>query len=98
MRLLTLIALMTVALAAQNPDRPWMQGTVEISCAREGSSVLEKMRKDFPNSVIKACACNHTCAMPDDPHAEETGGLKWDGRCEARCRVSNCNCPTMCDS
>lgn len=97
MRLLLLIALMTAALAAQQPDWPWMQGQVEVSCAREGSPVLEKMRKDFPNSVIKACACEHTCD-PMNPHAEETEGRAWDGRCEARCSPAGCQCPHPCDS
>lgn len=63
------------------PDRPWMRGTEEKSCApmaREG---------------VLACACQHLCA----PEIEETNGRRWDWRCQARCNPANCRCPHPCE-
>lgn len=75
-----------------DPDRPWMRGTVEKSCAR--GEVLAKLREENPN--ILACACQHTCD-PKYDHAKDTESRRWDGRCEARCNPKNCQCPHPCD-
>lgn len=95
MRTLAFVAVMVGVLAAQSP-RPWMQGSVEKGCGLTPESIA-KLKEEKPNVVIEECHCEHKCD-PLNEHAEETGGLEWDGRCAARCSPSNCVCPTHCDS
>ena len=94
MRIL-IFSLLTVSLAAQT-SRPWMQGSVEKGCAVTPAA-LARLKKEKPDIVIEECHCQHTCD-PANEHADETGGVAWDGRCAARCSPSNCACPDPCDS
>lgn len=97
MKMIAILALMTVALAAQSP-RPWMQGTVEKYCHTTQGHV-DRMRKEFPDKAenIRLCACKHSCDKSYE-HAKETGGRKWDAACQARCHPDNCNCPDPCST
>ena len=82
--------------AAQDPTRPWMQGTVEIACSRDGRPWDgDKTAKEW-----KECGCLHTCLKKGEEgegdHPEETGGRRWDPQCEARCNTSHCHCGGKC--
>ena len=86
-----------VAMAMQDPTRPWMQGTVEIACSRDG----QPWNGDPSAKEWHRCGCQHTCIKPgEEPqegdHPDETGGRRWDARCEARCSPSHCHCPVKC--
>ena len=78
-----------------NPDRPWIRGVQEKSCARP--DIIAKMRQEHPGTIIVECDCQHMC-NPDDPHAAETDGRTFDARCQARCSPNGCNCPHPCQS
>ena len=65
-----------------DPDRPWMRGRVEKSCAPTA---------DREKGWLE-CACRHIC----DKARDDTGGRKWDATCAARCNPSNCKCPHPC--
>lgn len=83
------------ALSLQDPEpRPWMQGTVEIACSRDG----EPWSGDPSAKEWHACECQHTCVKEGEEyaHTEETGRRRWDARCEARCKPSHCHCPVKC--
>lgn len=98
MKLTLVVAAILVALSQSggqcpdcpDPDRPWMRGNVEISCARP--AIIEKLRRENPSKRIKVCACQHMC----NPKNKLTG-LDWDARCEARCNPRGCNCPNPCE-
>lgn len=77
-----------------DPNRPWMRGNVEKSCARPQH--LNLLREANPGKTILACKCQHTCD-PNDQHATATVDRKWDAKCEARCSPTNCACPHPCD-
>ena len=79
-----------------DPSRPWMRGTIEKSCARD-PVILKRLRDARPGAMILACECKHVCD-PFNPLAEETGGVAWDGGCEARCSPKGCHCPDPCES
>lgn len=96
MRSVLILMSMTVMFAAQTPSRPWIQGSVEKGCALTPAA-LARLKKEKPNVVIEECHCQHTCD-PSNEHADETGGVAWDGRCVARCSPSNCACPDPFDS
>lgn len=92
-----LVGLMAVMAQEPTPSpRPWMQGSVEVACSRDG----QPWSGDPSAQEWHACECSHQCAK--DPkeyeHSEETGGRIWDPQCEARCRPSHCHCPTKCET
>lgn len=57
-RWLMLFVFGVAALAAQQPDRPWMQGTVEKYCHATPADV-DKLKRDYPEKAehISLCAC-----------------------------------------
>lgn len=73
-----------------DPNRPWMRGRVEKSCARAG--LVEALKRQHPGRIILACECRHTC----DKTKEDTQHRGWSALCEARCSPSNCSCPHPC--
>lgn len=78
-----------------DPDKPWMRGHQEKSCARPDQ--LAALRAAKPGQAVLACACHHLCdAM--NKYAEQTDRRMWDGTCEARCNPKNCTCPHPCDT
>ena len=77
------------------PDRPWMRGSIEISCAHP--AILARLRKENPGKTFKACKCEHVCD-PTADHAAETDRRQWDFHCEARCNPKGCRCPHVCES
>lgn len=70
-----------------NPDKPWMRGRIEKSCAPAGYPTTAGI-------VYLDCACRHTC----DKTKDETQHRGWDGACEARCDPGNCKCPHPCQT
>ena len=78
-----------------DPNRPWMRGTVEKSCAP--SHVVEKYRKDHPGKIVEACACRHKCD-PNYKYAKQTDNRRWDATCSARCSPKGCYCMHPCDT
>ena len=78
-----------------DPNRPWMRGNVEKSCARLGQ--VEQLRREHPDVIILTCACHHMCGL-FDPKTGEADGKKFDPRCEARCNPKNCQCRNACDT
>ena len=79
-----------------DPSRPWMRGRVEKWCGRTPEQV-KAMQEKAPGTTILVCACVNMC-NPNDPHADETGGVTVDARCQTRCNPKNCQCPRKCDS
>ena len=92
------VFLLTLTVAGQSgscpecpdPSRPWMRGSVEMACARDGHTM-----DGDETPTWHACACQHQCD-PTDERADETGARKWDAACKARCKPSHCHCPHPC--
>lgn len=70
----------------ENP-RPWMQGTQEIGCSRDGV----KPRDQGEHVEWKACACHHT-KKAGGSCDDETQGRSWDPKCSTRCSPRHCRC------
>lgn len=77
-----------------DPNRPWMRGSTEKSCARPEH--LAEAKKARPGGIVLECKCQHVCD-PQDKHAAETNDRKWDALCEARCNPGNCGCRHPCE-
>ena len=78
-----------------DPQRPWMRGRIEKSCA--APSELARLRKQSPGREILECHCQHTCD-PFNEYAEVTNNRAWDALCQARCNTGNCACEHPCAS
>src|SRR4051812_14616903 len=78
-----------------DPERPWMRGHQEKSCARPDK--IEALRAAKPGQVVLECACHHMCDA-SNKYSSETNRRAWDGACQARCNPKNCTCPNPCDS
>ena len=76
-----------------DPNKPWMRGMIEKSCALPQH--VERLKQERPGAIVLACHCQHQC-KPDDEHAEETDGRSWDAACQARCNPANCACVHPC--
>lgn len=98
MRALLVAAMLMQCADCPDPTRPWMRGTIEKYCGATPDQIAA-MKRDRPEKAdhILLCACVHQCDPTAEP-AEETGGLAWDARCEARCNPRNCACPQDCGS
>lgn len=102
-RALPFAAVATVALAGllwaaqeppppcDHPDKPWMCGSVEHFCSRDGQTFGPEDEAQHRHP----CECRHTCAKDGKPD-DETQGRMWDRKCKARCSPSNCRCPHPC--
>lgn len=82
-----------VVAAQEDEPKPWMQGTVEIGCSRNG-----RKPGDQGESVQwKSCSCHHQ-KNPNGQCGDETDGRRWDPKCETRCSPKRCRCaPNPCD-
>ena len=112
MRTLAILAALTVALLAQDPgpcpdcpdpSRPWMRGSVEISCAHP--NVVKRLREKFPEARIEDCGhCKHQCDDEEkhEQSKETDGRYPWDHLCKARCKATQttpgCDCPSPCEN
>jgi hypothetical protein len=75
------------AVKAQENPRPWMQGTQEIGCSRDGV----KPRDQAEHVEWHACACHHT-KKAGGSCDDETQGRQWDPSCSTRCSPRRCLC------
>jgi hypothetical protein len=73
-----------------NEAQPWMCGSVEHFCARDG----ERFRDDPEGRHRHTCACQHKCA-PEGQNPE-TQQRVWDKACSTRCSPKNCRCKHPC--
>lgn len=75
----------------QDSARPWHVGVIHKGCTRDGTS-RDDHESDAQVAEWHVCTCRHGC----DRSNEETGGRKWDPKCQARCSPTHCHCPHPC--